>query len=136
MLRIHFTDADLARTRIATAPDPVWEIAVSLHRLQSRKGRWRTGFRVGAGFAGVECVRRLERRLAPGEAEIALVTPFSYQLYLPLLPQVASVFSPPSRSRSPCAAAAATAPGSSPAERSAWTRRRRSASSGRSRMRS
>ncbi|MFE7748798.1 NAD(P)/FAD-dependent oxidoreductase [Streptomyces sp. NPDC057428] len=45
---------------------------------------------VGAGFAGVECVRRLERTLAPGEAEIALVTPFSYQLYLPLLPQVAS----------------------------------------------
>ncbi|ARF60457.1 MULTISPECIES: NAD(P)/FAD-dependent oxidoreductase [Streptomyces] len=45
---------------------------------------------VGAGFAGVECVRRLERRLAPGEARITLVTPFSYQLYLPLLPQVAS----------------------------------------------
>ncbi|MGW1819414.1 NAD(P)/FAD-dependent oxidoreductase [Streptomyces sp. NPDC002125] len=45
---------------------------------------------VGAGFAGVECVRRLERTLVPGEAEIALVTPFSYQLYLPLLPQVAS----------------------------------------------
>ncbi|MFI2781348.1 NAD(P)/FAD-dependent oxidoreductase [Streptomyces sp. ALB3] len=45
---------------------------------------------VGAGFAGVECVRRLERSLSPGEAEIALVTPFSYQLYLPLLPQVAS----------------------------------------------
>ncbi|WP_424216901.1 NAD(P)/FAD-dependent oxidoreductase (plasmid) [Streptomyces sp. BI20] len=45
---------------------------------------------VGAGFAGVECVRTLERRLAPGEAEISLVTPFSYQLYLPLLPQVAS----------------------------------------------
>ncbi|MFE2020063.1 NAD(P)/FAD-dependent oxidoreductase [Streptomyces sp. NPDC059499] len=45
---------------------------------------------VGAGFAGVECVRRLERSLIPGEADIALVTPFSYQLYLPLLPQVAS----------------------------------------------
>ncbi|HWU10157.1 MAG TPA: NAD(P)/FAD-dependent oxidoreductase [Streptomyces sp.] len=45
---------------------------------------------VGAGFAGVECVRRLERSLAPGEADITLVTPFSYQLYLPLLPQVAS----------------------------------------------
>ncbi|MFD5553566.1 NAD(P)/FAD-dependent oxidoreductase [Streptomyces sp. NPDC127068] len=45
---------------------------------------------VGAGFAGVECVRRLERRLTPGEADITLVTPFSYQLYLPLLPQVAS----------------------------------------------
>ncbi|KIF71801.1 NADH dehydrogenase [Streptomyces sp. AcH 505] len=45
---------------------------------------------VGAGFAGVECVRRLERTLAPGEAEVCLVTPFSYQLYLPLLPQVAA----------------------------------------------
>ncbi|WP_055695358.1 NAD(P)/FAD-dependent oxidoreductase [Streptomyces prasinopilosus] len=45
---------------------------------------------VGAGFAGVECVRRLERRLSPGDAEITLVTPISYQLYLPLLPQVAS----------------------------------------------
>lgn len=45
---------------------------------------------VGAGFAGVECVRRLERKLSPGEADLTLVTPFSYQLYLPLLPQVAS----------------------------------------------
>jgi NADH dehydrogenase len=35
-------------------------------------------------------VRRLERRLAPDEADLCLVTPFSYQLYLPLLPQVAS----------------------------------------------
>ncbi|MGW0699117.1 NAD(P)/FAD-dependent oxidoreductase [Streptomyces sp. NPDC002867] len=45
---------------------------------------------VGAGFAGVECVRRLERELSAAEAEILLVTPFSYQLYLPLLPQVAA----------------------------------------------
>lgn len=45
---------------------------------------------VGAGFAGVECVRRLERKLSPNDAEITLVTPNSYQLYLPLLPQVAS----------------------------------------------
>ncbi|AEW94565.1 NADH dehydrogenase (ubiquinone) [Streptantibioticus cattleyicolor NRRL 8057 = DSM 46488] len=52
---------------------------------------------MGAGFAGVECVRRLERKLVPGEAEIALVTPFAYQLYLPLLPQVAAgVLSPQS----------------------------------------
>ena len=29
-------------------------------------------------------------KLGPDEADIALVTPFSYQLYLPLLPQVAS----------------------------------------------
>ncbi len=45
---------------------------------------------VGAGFAGVGCARRLERRLGPQEADICLVTPYSYQLYLPLLPQVAS----------------------------------------------
>ncbi|MEV7863577.1 NAD(P)/FAD-dependent oxidoreductase [Streptomyces hirsutus] len=45
---------------------------------------------VGAGFAGVECVRRLERKLSPDDARITLVTPLSYQLYLPLLPQVAS----------------------------------------------
>ncbi|MEU0675829.1 winged helix-turn-helix domain-containing protein [Streptomyces sp. NPDC006172] len=40
MLRIHFTDADLARTRVARAPDPLWEIAFSLHRFQTRQGRW------------------------------------------------------------------------------------------------
>ncbi|MFC9343212.1 NAD(P)/FAD-dependent oxidoreductase [Streptomyces sp. NPDC057020] len=45
---------------------------------------------VGAGFAGVACVRRLERRLAEREAQLALLSPFSYQLYLPLLPQVAA----------------------------------------------
>lgn len=45
---------------------------------------------VGGGFAGVECVRRLERRLSPAEAEITLITPSSFQLYLPLLPQVAA----------------------------------------------
>ena len=45
---------------------------------------------VGGGFAGVECARRLERKLAPGEADIAIVAPFSYELYLPLLPQVAA----------------------------------------------
>ncbi|WP_433410447.1 NAD(P)/FAD-dependent oxidoreductase [Saccharomonospora azurea] len=45
---------------------------------------------VGGGFAGVECVRRLERLLSPEEASITLVAPRNYQLYLPLLPQVAS----------------------------------------------
>ncbi|MFF3291494.1 ArsR family transcriptional regulator [Streptomyces sp. NPDC003023] len=40
MLRIHFSDGDLARTTIAAAPDPLWEVAASLHRLQSRRGRW------------------------------------------------------------------------------------------------
>ncbi|MDT9686848.1 FAD-dependent oxidoreductase [Streptomyces sp. P9(2023)] len=45
---------------------------------------------VGAGFAGIACVRRLERRLATREAQVSLLSPFSYQLYLPLLPQVAA----------------------------------------------
>lgn len=40
MLRIHFTDADLIRTRVAATADPLWEIANSLHRLQTRSGRW------------------------------------------------------------------------------------------------
>ncbi|MER5639008.1 NAD(P)/FAD-dependent oxidoreductase [Kitasatospora sp. NPDC002227] len=45
---------------------------------------------VGGGFAGLECARRLERKLAPSEAAISLIAPFSYQLYLPLLPHVAA----------------------------------------------
>ncbi|MET9514003.1 NAD(P)/FAD-dependent oxidoreductase [Streptomyces sp. NPDC002994] len=45
---------------------------------------------VGAGFAGVECLQRLERKLSPGEAELVLVSPSDYQLYLPLLPHVAA----------------------------------------------
>ena len=45
---------------------------------------------VGGGFAGIECAHRLERKLAPSEADIAIVAPFSYELYLPLLPQVAA----------------------------------------------
>jgi DNA-binding transcriptional ArsR family regulator len=40
MLRIHFSDADLGRTKIAAAPDPLCEVAASLHRLQTRRGRW------------------------------------------------------------------------------------------------
>ena len=45
---------------------------------------------VGAGFAGLACVRRLEKRLGPRDARIMLVDPTSHSLYLPLLPQVAS----------------------------------------------
>ncbi|MET9295047.1 NAD(P)/FAD-dependent oxidoreductase [Streptomyces sp. NPDC003077] len=45
---------------------------------------------VGGGFAGVECARGLERGLPAREAEITLVTPHNYSLYLPLLPQVAA----------------------------------------------
>ncbi|UNO38702.1 NAD(P)/FAD-dependent oxidoreductase [Streptomyces sp. MST-110588] len=45
---------------------------------------------VGGGFAGVECARALEHGLPAREAEITLVTPNNYQLYLPLLPHVAA----------------------------------------------
>ncbi|WP_369033269.1 ArsR/SmtB family transcription factor [Streptomyces adonidis] len=40
MLRIHFTDADLTRVRVAARPDPLWEIFFSLLRFQNRKGLW------------------------------------------------------------------------------------------------
>ncbi|MGW2178067.1 ArsR/SmtB family transcription factor [Streptomyces sp. NPDC001732] len=37
MLRIHFTAGDLARTRVADRPDPLWESVLSLHQLQERQ---------------------------------------------------------------------------------------------------
>jgi DNA-binding transcriptional ArsR family regulator len=36
MLRIHFTSEDLARTRMAAAPDPLWELLLSQFRLHDR----------------------------------------------------------------------------------------------------
>lgn len=43
---------------------------------------------LGAGFAGYNCLRRLERRLPADVAEIVAVTPADYMLYVPLLPEV------------------------------------------------
>lgn len=43
---------------------------------------------VGAGFAGYQCARTLLRR-AKGAAEIVIINPNDYFLYLPLLPDVA-----------------------------------------------
>ncbi|MGH4031870.1 NAD(P)/FAD-dependent oxidoreductase [Actinomycetota bacterium Odt1-20B] len=45
---------------------------------------------VGGGFAGMECAHKLERILKPHEAELRLISPQAHQLYLPLLPHVAS----------------------------------------------
>lgn len=47
-LHIHFSAADLARVTLSTEPDPLWEVLLSLHVLQSpavepRHERWRTG---------------------------------------------------------------------------------------------
>lgn len=39
-MRIHFTSEDLARTRLAARPDPMWEAVFSLYRLQTVRGRW------------------------------------------------------------------------------------------------
>lgn len=36
MLRIHFTSEDLACTRIAAGPDPMWELSLSSHQLRLR----------------------------------------------------------------------------------------------------
>jgi len=40
MLRFHFTSEDLTRLRVAAGPHPLWEVAASLHRFQTRDGRW------------------------------------------------------------------------------------------------
>ncbi|MGA4843624.1 ArsR/SmtB family transcription factor [Streptomyces sp. G45] len=46
MLRIHFTGDDLVRTTLAAEPDALWEVSISMHRLQRRDtgvifGPWR-----------------------------------------------------------------------------------------------
>ncbi|MFI0259819.1 NAD(P)/FAD-dependent oxidoreductase [Streptomyces sp. NPDC017056] len=51
---------------------------------------------VGAGFAGYECARTLAKK-ARGAAEIVLVNPNDYFLYLPLLPEVSAGILEPRR---------------------------------------
>ncbi|MFE6743400.1 NAD(P)/FAD-dependent oxidoreductase [Streptomyces tubercidicus] len=51
---------------------------------------------VGAGFAGYECARTLSRQ-AKGAAEIVLINPNDYFLYVPLLPEVAAGILEPRR---------------------------------------
>jgi DNA-binding transcriptional ArsR family regulator len=43
MLRIHFTADDYVRTTLAAAPDPLWEVLLSLHQLQGADGRAQYG---------------------------------------------------------------------------------------------
>ncbi len=50
---------------------------------------------IGGGFAGLHLVRRLERWLRPGEAEVTLVDRNNYHLFTPLLYQVATGELPP-----------------------------------------
>lgn len=51
---------------------------------------------VGAGFAGYHAARSLSR-LSRGRADIAVVNPMDYFLYLPLLPEVAAAVLDPRR---------------------------------------
>ncbi|NMH99892.1 NAD(P)/FAD-dependent oxidoreductase [Pseudonocardia sp. K10HN5] len=52
---------------------------------------------VGAGFAGFHCLRTLENRLPAGAAELVVVNPADYMLYVPLLPEVAAAILEPRR---------------------------------------
>ncbi len=45
---------------------------------------------LGGGFAGVAVARRLEKRLRPEEAEIAIVSRDNFTLFTPMLPEVSS----------------------------------------------
>ncbi|MGH3746003.1 MAG: ArsR/SmtB family transcription factor [Micromonosporaceae bacterium] len=63
MLRIHFTRDDLARTRVAPGPDPLWEVTLSLARLQTRHGRlvfapWQSEVRSALSRQGVDRLAR------------------------------------------------------------------------------
>lgn len=68
MLRVHFTPEDLARVRVASAPDPLWEITCSLHRLQTTRGRWAFAEwhrETRAGLAGTPLGDAVRRLLVP-----------------------------------------------------------------------
>ncbi|MEU3913843.1 winged helix-turn-helix domain-containing protein [Streptomyces sp. NPDC029721] len=69
LLRIHFTGADLARTSVASWPDPLWETVLSLRMLQHR-----TGNPAADAWGRAVLARRPEglRTLLP------LVRPFGY----------------------------------------------------------
>ncbi|MCX4238963.1 ArsR/SmtB family transcription factor [Streptomyces ortus] len=71
MLRIHFTDADLARVYLACEPDPAWETLLSLHHLTTpRRGlpvfaRWRRTARTELAAKGLAGPIRMLSALAP-----------------------------------------------------------------------
>lgn len=72
MLRIHFTDADLARIRVATAPDPLWETVLGLHQLALPKAthaftHWRRRARAEVSGRRLGGMVRLLSSLAPAD---------------------------------------------------------------------
>ncbi|MGW5424287.1 ArsR/SmtB family transcription factor [Streptomyces sp. NPDC003943] len=65
MLRIHFTGEDLARIRIASGPDPMWELLISLHRLRRRDAGVLFGPWLRESLPRVPSATRLLTALAP-----------------------------------------------------------------------
>lgn len=75
MLRIHFTDRDLARVRVATDADPMWETLLAAHQLApvSRGGNlafggWRLRARAALADRRLEGALRMLQTLAPPRA--------------------------------------------------------------------
>ncbi|MEU2232085.1 ArsR/SmtB family transcription factor [Streptomyces vietnamensis] len=65
MLRIHFTGEDLGRIRIASEPDPMWEVLMSLHRLRRRDTGVLFGPWMRESLPRVPSTTRLLTALAP-----------------------------------------------------------------------
>ena len=82
MLRIHFTDRDLAHTRVAMAPDPLWETVLALQKL-GHEGRhvsafaqWRSTVRTRLRDRDVKApLSFLHTLAAPGSYFPDLLTP-------------------------------------------------------------
>lgn len=83
ILRIVFTSDDLARVRIAPRVDPLWEMAMSLYRLQGRDGNaalrgWRRKVRADLMETGLlsQVRERLIPLVPPGAYFPDFLTPF------------------------------------------------------------
>ena len=79
------------RTRLKELPFALATVLKMRESVMSRP----TILVIGSGFAATECAHKLEKKLSIDDAEIRMVSPVNHQLYLPLLPHVASgVLSP------------------------------------------
>ncbi|MFG3513176.1 MULTISPECIES: ArsR/SmtB family transcription factor [Streptomyces] len=74
VLRIHFTDGDLARVQVAREPDPVWETLLGLHQLTGPRhglpvfASWRRSARARVAERGLAGPVRMLSALAPASA--------------------------------------------------------------------
>lgn len=76
MLRVHFTSEDLARVRVRAEPDPLWEVLLSLHLLQTQQGAVEFGaWRGGARSAPLPFVRMLTTLARPKGYSPDFLTP-------------------------------------------------------------